>query len=324
MVSENKDYIRWLRGKVGKTKIPLVYTSIVLRDQNGAVLLQRRADFKHWGLPGGILEINESLETCARRELAEESGLSTGNLRLVGVYSEPKWDTTYPNGDQVQIFTICFTGEVAGGESRTDGIETLEQRFFTPGETGTLKIADYYIEMMNDALAGNTPAYSHPYAEQELAPQIETVRKYVGSEAIIAPGATAVIQDDEGRLLMGKRLDDGNWDFPGGFLDIGENVAHTAVREAREETGLLVELVRVLGIHAPIELWSYPNGDQTRFVDVIFLAKSIGGKLMSDGVETGQLNWFTSEEVAGMRSDPFVTRRNQAVVTSLRGGTFLL
>ena len=127
-------YIQWIRGRVGRSKIYLVFATVVLRDHHGHILLQRRSDFDFWGLPGGALEIDEDIETCARRELAEETGLAAGELRLVGVYTEPRYDVTYPNGDQVQQFTICFEGRVSGGRMQPDGRETTYQQFFAPAE----------------------------------------------------------------------------------------------------------------------------------------------------------------------------------------------
>ena len=46
-------YIEWLREKVGRRKVFLVFGTVVLRDENGRILLQRRTDFSFWGLPGG-------------------------------------------------------------------------------------------------------------------------------------------------------------------------------------------------------------------------------------------------------------------------------
>jgi ADP-ribose pyrophosphatase YjhB (NUDIX family) len=319
-----RNYLEWLRSQIGNRKIPLAYTSVVLLDEGDRVLLQRRSDFNCWGLPGGVLEIDESLEACARREVYEESGVTVGDLRLVGVYTDPKWDVVYPNGDQVQQYTICFQGRRACGVPEPDGVESLETGFFSRAEIPDNRIPSYYVAMLNDALSDGPPVFSAPTANVPLTPQIETLRKAVGSQPIIAMGATAVVVDENGKLLMGKRLDDGNWDFPGGFLDIGENVAHTAIREAREETGLEIGLERIIGIHAPPELWTYPNGDQTRLVDTLFLAHQTGGVLENDHTETGQLAWFTPREVADIQSHPFVMRRNRAVVNHLASGWFVI
>ena len=72
-------YIHRIRSQVGHQKIFLAFTSVVLQDERGRVLLQRRTDFDVWGLPGGILEPGESLLDCARRELLEETGLTAGD-----------------------------------------------------------------------------------------------------------------------------------------------------------------------------------------------------------------------------------------------------
>jgi 8-oxo-dGTP pyrophosphatase MutT (NUDIX family) len=125
-------YISYIRDLVGHQKIFLAFASVILRDEAGRILLQRRADFNTWGLPGGSLELGEDIVSCARRELLEESGLTAGPLRLIGIYSEPAYDTVYPNGDQVQQYTVCFEGCRAGGELVVDGIETRDVRFFAP------------------------------------------------------------------------------------------------------------------------------------------------------------------------------------------------
>ena len=124
------DYLSWLRGQVGRRKILLVFASACVRDHAGSVLWQRRSDFGWWGLPGGVLELDESLADCAVREVREETGLEVELLRLVGLYSSPDFDVTYPNGDQVQQVTACFECRVVGGSIRPDGGETLELSWF--------------------------------------------------------------------------------------------------------------------------------------------------------------------------------------------------
>ena len=124
-------YISYMRGLVGHAKIFLAFASVVLRDQAGRILLQRRADFDVWGLPGGCLELGEDILSCARRELLEESGMTAGPLRLVGIYSEPAYDTVYPNGDQVQQYTVCFEGCLKDGKLTADGVETRRVLVFS-------------------------------------------------------------------------------------------------------------------------------------------------------------------------------------------------
>jgi 8-oxo-dGTP diphosphatase len=80
---------------MAKPKTPLLAADCVVFDTRGRVLLVRRkfAPFRgHYALPGGFVEIGETVEDAARRELMEETGVKAGRLRLVGVYSDPKRD----------------------------------------------------------------------------------------------------------------------------------------------------------------------------------------------------------------------------------------
>ena len=63
----NISYVDWLRKQVGTHKVFLPFSSIILRDEQSRILLQQRTDFDFWGLPGGVLELDEDLESCAPR-----------------------------------------------------------------------------------------------------------------------------------------------------------------------------------------------------------------------------------------------------------------
>ena len=105
----------------------------VVFDDRGRVLLQCRSDFKVWGLPGGSVEVGETLEQAVRREVKEESGLDVQVVRLVGVYSDPEYTTTrYPSGDVVHYVSLTFECRVVGGRPRTDGEESTAIAFFDP------------------------------------------------------------------------------------------------------------------------------------------------------------------------------------------------
>jgi 8-oxo-dGTP pyrophosphatase MutT (NUDIX family) len=93
----------------------------VVFDRDGRVLLQRRADFGVWGLPGGAVEVGETLEQAVRREVKEETGFDVEVVRLVGAYSDPAGTTVlYPSGDVVHYVSLTFECRIVGGRAETD------------------------------------------------------------------------------------------------------------------------------------------------------------------------------------------------------------
>ena len=93
----------------------------------GEVLLEKRSDNGFWGLPGGAVEIGESVQDAVVREVREETGLHVTITRLVGIYSDPNFHTIsrYPDGNVVHWVTVCFecerrSGELAISEESTD------------------------------------------------------------------------------------------------------------------------------------------------------------------------------------------------------------
>ena len=93
-------------------------TNGVIFDAQGRVLLQKRADNGFWGLPGGVIDIGETVEEGAIREVLEETGLQVTLDRLVGIYSDPKAHCVmvYPGDVIVQGVTIAFECRVQAGE----------------------------------------------------------------------------------------------------------------------------------------------------------------------------------------------------------------
>jgi len=119
------DYIRWLRERIGPEPVWLVYATALIVDEAGRILLQRRADFEAWGLPGGVMEPGESLLQALHREVREETGLSIRVERLIGLYTSPEFIVCYPNGDVVHPVTACFLARPVEGALRPDGRESL-------------------------------------------------------------------------------------------------------------------------------------------------------------------------------------------------------
>ena len=93
-------------------------TNGVIFDDQGRLLLQKRADNGFWALPGGTIDIGETVEQGAIREVLEETGLRVALKRLVGIYSDPKAHCVmiYPGDVIVQGLTIAFECQVRSGE----------------------------------------------------------------------------------------------------------------------------------------------------------------------------------------------------------------
>lgn len=109
---------------------------------------------------------------------------------------------------------------------------------------------------------------------------------------------TAAVFDTEGRLLLQRRTDNGNWCLPGGSMEWGETAVESIVREVKEETGYDVEVVRLIGIYSDPELTtiSYPNGDVAAYVSLTFECRALGGEpMLSD--ETSEVGWFPAREL---------------------------
>jgi len=123
-------YIREIRALVGNRPLVLVSAMVLLIDGDGRLLMQRRVGTGAWHVPGGYLEPGESVEQTARREALEESGLTVGELELVGVYSGPEFHWFAPNGDEIFNVTVAFVTRDFYGEARADGEEGDTVRFF--------------------------------------------------------------------------------------------------------------------------------------------------------------------------------------------------
>ncbi len=128
-MDQSKNYIKWIRNKVGHEKIILTCAGGCIFNDDGAVLLQRRGDNHKWGFPGGMLELGETPQMTAVRELKEETGLDVEVGDLIGVFTDI--DVHYPSGDVAQCIVIAYRLTVVGGTLTCDREETLELRYFS-------------------------------------------------------------------------------------------------------------------------------------------------------------------------------------------------
>ncbi len=124
------EYILDLRKLVGHRPLLQVGASVILENELGQVLLEKRTDNHCWGYPGGSLELDETVEEAAKRELFEETGLSAGELQLFGVFSGKDMHYIYPNGDEVSNVDIVFLCRSFSGELKPQTSEVDQLRFF--------------------------------------------------------------------------------------------------------------------------------------------------------------------------------------------------
>ncbi|HEX2995315.1 MAG TPA: NUDIX domain-containing protein [Anaerolineales bacterium] len=118
----------------------------------------------------------------------------------------------------------------------------------------------------------------------------------LGREGTLRLGCSAAILDEQKRILLTRRTDNGQWCLPGGAVESGESVAEACEREVLEETGLKVRVKRLIGVYShPDQLVIYPDGNKAFIVALHFETEIIGGELgLSD--ETTDFGYFTLEE----------------------------
>ncbi len=105
--------------------------------------------------------------------------------------------------------------------------------------------------------------------------------------------AAAAIFDDQGRILLHQRTDNGRWALPGGTMETGETADQCVIREVKEETGFDVEVVRLIGVYSdPVHTTiTYPDGNTIAYVSLLFECRVLGGKAtLCD--ESAAIDWF--------------------------------
>ena len=128
------DYIKSIREHIGHDLVMTVGCGVLIEDEEGRVLLQKRSDTGEWCIPGGGMEPVETFEETAIREVREEVGIEVSELRLFGIYSGKKREIHYPNKDVVYSLSVIFTTKKYSGEISDEDSEVLEHKLFRKDE----------------------------------------------------------------------------------------------------------------------------------------------------------------------------------------------
>ncbi|MCK7624806.1 NUDIX domain-containing protein [Streptomyces sp. RS10V-4] len=140
---------------------------------------------------------------------------------------------------------------------------------------------------------------------------IRDLRTAIGTRLLWLPGVSAVVLDDAGRVLLGRRADSGRWSVIGGIPEPGEQPAETAVREVYEETAVQVVPECVVLVEA-VEPVRYPNGDRCQFMDVTLRCRAVGGEARVNDEESLEVGWFSVDALPEL-DDFALTRVRRAL-----------
>jgi 8-oxo-dGTP pyrophosphatase MutT (NUDIX family) len=128
-----------------------------------------------------------------------------------------------------------------------------------------------------------------------IPPYVADLRSRVGTDLLWLPGVTVVVRDDGGRVLLTRRADNDMWALVSGILDPGEEPAVAAARESLEETGVAVVVEDLAAVSTTGEI-TYPNGDRTTYLDLLFTARPVSDEAAAAAHvaddENTDVGWF--------------------------------
>ena len=139
---------------------------------------------------------------------------------------------------------------------------------------------------------------------------IVSLRQKIGHEQLWLPGVSIIVVDDAGRLLLGRRADNGQWAVVSGIPESGEQPATAIRRECLEETGVDVEILALIGVEAGQPI-SFPNGDNCVFMDINFVGRPRPGTTARAHVaddESTHVGWFRPDSLPEPLSDSSAAR----------------
>ncbi len=145
---------------------------------------------------------------------------------------------------------------------------------------------------------------------------VRTIREKIGTDLLWLPGVAAVVVDDAGQILLGRRADTGEWASIAGILEPGEQPAEAIVREIREEAGVEAEVLDLLALRTddPVR---YPNGDAAQYLTILFLCRYVSGEAHVADDESLEIAWFPPDALP-----PLSVRQTERIrrgLAALRG-----
>ncbi len=130
------------------------------------------------------------------------------------------------------------------------------------------------------------------------------LRQFIGHRPVLLVGAAILVMDDQKRLLLMKRSDNGCWGIPGGSIEPGETLEVAARRETLEEINLEIGEMSLFGAFSGPEFYyKYPNGDEVYNVSIVYLSQDWRGEVKLNEEHT-DWRWFAVHEIPDDLSPP--------------------
>jgi ADP-ribose pyrophosphatase YjhB (NUDIX family) len=151
------DYLDDPQAPAANSLVPSV--NVAVRNEEGELLVIRRADNDNWALPGGAMDCGETISQAAVRETKEESGIDCELTELVGIYTNPRHVILYTsNGEVRQECTLVFAARATGGHPTTSS-ESSEVRWINPVDVDQYKMHTSMRQRVAHALEGRSKPY---------------------------------------------------------------------------------------------------------------------------------------------------------------------
>lgn len=152
---------------------------------------------------------------------------------------------------------------------------------------------------------------------------IEELRKYVGTNPVIACGANVILIDEDEKILLHLRKDNNSWGLPGGMMELGESTEENAIREVYEETGLTCHSLELFNIYSGKKLYyKYPDGNEVYNVTVTYLCRNYSGEIKVDLSEGYEVKYFAVNDIPDRLSGPIVPILNEYCEKVIKSSNF--
>ena len=138
-----------------------------------------------------------------------------------------------------------------------------------------------------------------------MSDYIMELRKIVGHRPLLQVGASVIVENHKGEVLLQKRADNHCWGYAGGSVELDEAVEDAAKRELFEETGLIALEMELFGVYSGKDVhYIYPNGDEVSNVDIVYLCRHYEGALKCQESEVEELRFFPADALPEPLSPP--------------------